>query len=94
MKMEVIKDISKLNGFPNVSDVSIVTNIEQVVFELSYYFRDALLYSVFKHKEHYFGMEVDVPSTEEVEAMFVLEDNDRPKRWKEIQLEEWENREK
>ena len=92
--MEVIKDISKLNGFPNDSDVSIVTNIEQVVFELSYYFRDALLYSVFKHKEHYFGMEVDVPSTEEVEAMFVLEDNDRPKRWKEIQLEEWENREK
>jgi len=92
--MEVIKDISQLNSYPKDADVSIVTNMEQVVFELSYYFRDTLLYSIFKHKECYFGLKVDVPSTEEVEILFAQEDIERPKKWKEIQLEEWENRDK
>ena len=90
----VVKDVSKLNNYPKDIDISKVTELEQVIFELSYYYHDSLLYSVFKHKEHYFGMDVEVPSTEEVEAMFVLEDNERPKRWQEIQLEEWENRNK
>ena len=92
--IDVVKDISKLNNYPEQTDVSKVIELEQLMFELSYYFRDTLLYSVFKYKEHYFGMNVDVPSTEEVEAMFVLEDIERPKKWQEIQLEEWENRHK
>ncbi len=89
--IKVMKDISKLNSYSKDADVSKVTELEQVIFELSYYFHDTLLYSVFKHKEHYFGMEVDVPSTEEVEIMFAQEDLERPKRWQQIQLEEWEN---
>ena len=87
----VMKDISKLNSYSKDTDVSKVTDLEQVIFELSYYFHDCLLYSVFKHKERYFGMAVDVPSTDDVEAMFEQENRERPKRWEQIQLEEWEN---
>ena len=68
--------------------------MEQVIFELSYYFRDPLLYSIFKHKECYFGMKVDVPSTEEVEAMFALEDIERPKKQIQADIEAWEKRNK
>lgn len=89
--IKVMKDISKLNSYSKEANVSKVQELEQVIFELSYYFRDTLLYSVFKHKQHYFGMPVDVPSTEEVEIMFTQEDIERPKRWEKIQLEEWEN---
>ena len=89
--IKVMKDISKLNSYSKDADVSKVNELEQVVFELSYYFRDPLLYSVFKHKEHYFDMEVDAPSTEEVEMLFAQEDIERPKRWQQIQLEEWES---
>ncbi len=89
--IRVMKDISKLNSYSKEANVSKVQELEQVIFELSYYFRDTLLYSVFKHKQHYFGMPVDVPSTEEVEIMFTQEDIERPKRWEKIQLEEWEN---
>ena len=92
--MEVIKDISELNSFPKDIDISIVTNIEQIVFELSYYFRDTQLYSIFKFKEHYFGLDVDVPSTYDVEIMFAQEDLERPKKWEQIQIEDWENQHK
>lgn len=92
--IKVMKDISKLNRYSKDADVSKVKELEQVVFELSYYFRDPLLYSVFKHKEHYFGMEVDVPSTEEVEMLFAQEDIERPKKQQQAELEEWENRHK
>ena len=90
--IKVMKDISKLNSYSKDVDVSKVTELEQVIFELSYYFHDTLLYSVFKHKEHYFGLEVDVPSTDEVEAMFVQEDIDRPKKQIQADIEAWENR--
>jgi hypothetical protein len=90
--IKTIKDISKLNSYSKDVDVSKVTELEQVIFELSYYFHDTLLYSVFKHKEHYFGLEVDVPSTDEVEAMFVQEDIDRPKKQIQADIEAWENR--
>ena len=90
--IKLIKDITKLNSYSKDADVSKVTELEQVIFELSYYFRDTLLYSVFKHKEHYFGMEVNVPSTEEVEIMFAQEDIERPKKQKQAELEDWENR--
>ena len=90
--IKIMKDISKLNSYSKDVDVSKVTELEQVIFELSYYFHDTLLYSVFKHKEHYFGMEVNVPSTEEVEIMFAQEDIERPKKQQQAELEEWENR--
>lgn len=89
--IKVMKDISKLNSYSKDADISKVTELEQVIFELSYYFRDPLLYSVFKHKEHYFGMTVDVPSTEEVEIMFAQEDRERPKKQQQAELEDWEN---
>ena len=92
--IETIKDISKLNSYAKDADISKVADLEQVIFELSYYFRDPLLYSIFKHKEHYFGLEVDVPSTDEVEAMFVQEDIDRPKKQIQADIEAWENRNK
>ena len=90
--IKIMKDISKLNSYSKDVDVSKVIELEQVIFELSYYFRDPLLYSIFKHKEHYFGLEVDVPSTDEVEAMFVQEDIDRPKKQIQADIEAWENR--
>lgn len=90
--IEVMKDITKLNSYSKDANVSKVTELEQVIFELSYYFHDTLLYSVFKHKEHYFGMEVDVPSKEEVEIMFAHEDIERPKKQQQAELEDWENR--
>ena len=92
--IKVMKDITKLNSNSKDADVSKVTELEQVIFELSYYFHDTLLYSVFKHKEHYFGMEVNVPSTEEVEIMFAQEDIERPKKQQQAELEDWENRHK
>ena len=90
--IKVMKDISKLNSYSKDADISMVSDLENVIFELSYYFRDPILYSIFKHKEHYFGMEVDVPSTDEVEAMFVQEDIDRPKKQIQADIEAWENR--
>ena len=90
--IKVMKDISKLNSYSKNIDISKVTELEQVIFELSYYFRDPLLYSIFKHKEHYFEMNVDVPSTDEVEAMFVQEDIERPKKQIQADIEAWENR--
>ena len=90
--IKVMKDISKLNSYSKDADISKVTELEQIIFELSYYFHDTLLYSVFKHKEHYFGMKINVPSTEEVEIMFAQEDIERPKKQQQAELEEWENR--
>ena len=90
--IKTIKDISKLNSYSKDADISKVADLEQVIFELSYYFRDPLLYSIFKHKEHYFEMNVDVPSTDEVEALFALEDIERPKKQIQADLEAWENR--
>lgn len=92
--IKVMKDISMLNNYSKDANVCKATELEQVIFELSYYFHDTLLYSVFKHKEHYFGMEVDVPCTEEVEIMFAQEDIERPKKQQQAELEEWENRHK
>ena len=90
--IKIIKDISKLNSFSKDVDISKVEKLEQVVFELSYYFRDTLLYSVFKHKEYYFGMEVEVPSTQDVEIMFAQEDLERPQKQIQADIEAWENR--
>ena len=86
-----MKDISMLNNFSKDTNISKVVELEKVVFELSYYFRDTLLYSVYKYKEQYFGLNVDVPSTEDVESMFIQEDIERPEKQKQAELEEWED---
>ena len=90
--LDSTKQAIKTISYSKDADISKVADLEQVIFELSYYFRDPLLYSIFKHKEHYFGLKVDVPSTEEVEAMFALEDIERPKKQIQADIEAWENR--
>lgn len=90
--IKVMKDISKLNSYSKDANVSKVQELEQVIFELSYYFRDTLLYSVYKHKESYFGMQVEVPSTQDVEIMFAQEDSERPQKQIQADIEAWENR--
>ena len=90
--IKIMKDISKLNSYSKDADISKVAELDQVIFELSYYFSDSLLYATYKHKESYFGMKVNVPSTEEVEAMFVMEDIERPKKQIQADIEAWENR--
>lgn len=90
--INVMKDISKLNSYSKDANVSKVQELEQVIFELSYYFRDTLLYSVYKHKESYFGMQVEVPSTQDVEIMFAQEDLERPQKQIQADIEAWENR--
>ena len=90
--IKVMKDISKLNSYSKDANISKVQELEQVIFELSYYFRDTLLYSVYKHKESYFGMQVEVPSTQDVEIMFAQEDLERPQKQIQADIEAWENR--
>ena len=90
----IMKDISKLIYCPKDVEISKAIELDQVVFELSFHFCDTELYSTYKYKEHYFGLKVDVPSTEEVEAMFALEDIERPKKQIQADIEAWENRNK
>lgn len=89
--IEIIKDISKLNNITTEIDKEKVLSLENIIFELSYYFRDAQLYSLFKFKEKQFGIVEFVPSCNEVEIMFAQEDIERPKRWEQIQIEDWED---
>ena len=88
----IIKDLSKINNYPKDTDISKAVDLEHVIFELSYFNHDTKIYSTYKYKERYFGLEVDVPSTDEVEAMFVQEDIDRPKKQIQADIEAWENR--
>ena len=90
--IEVIKDISKLNCYANEIDKEKVIDLEQIIFELSYYYRDVQLYSAYKFKEKYFGISESVPSHDEVEAMFIMEDIERPKKQIQADIEAWENR--
>lgn len=90
----IMKDITKLIYCPKDQEISKALELDQVIFELSFYFRDTELYSTYKYKEYYLGLEVDVPSTEEVEAMFAIEDIERPKKQIKADIEAWENRNK
>lgn len=90
--IEVIKDISKLNCYANEIDKEKVIDLEQIIFELSYYYRDVQLYSAYKFKEKYFGISESVPSHDEIEAMFIMEDIERPKKQIQADIEAWENR--
>lgn len=92
--IDTIKNVVGLSSYPKDIDKGKIEALDKTVFELSYYFRDAQLYSVFQYKEHYFGIIDKVASYDEVEAMFALEDIERPKRWEQIQIEDWENQHK
>ena len=89
--IEVIKDITKLKSNSKDVDRDKIVSLEQIVFELSYYFRDVQLYSVYKFKEKHFGITDYVPSHDEVEALFVEEDIERPKKQLQTEIEDWED---
>ena len=88
--IKIMKDISKLNSYSKDVDVSKVTELEQVIFELSYYFRDTQLYSLFQYKEQYFGIIDKVASYDDVKMLFIEEDIERPKQQLESDIEEYE----
>ncbi|MBP3777589.1 MAG: hypothetical protein J6I38_00290 [Prevotella sp.] len=88
--IKIIKDVSTLNDYPEDIDKEKVISLDRIVFELSYYFTDAQLYSIFKYKELHFGIVGSSLSQEEVMQLFHQEDLERPKRKLLIDLEEWE----
>ena len=88
--IKIIKDVSTLSDYPKEIDKEIVLSLDRIIFELSYYFTDAQLYSIFKYKELHFGIIGSSLSQEEVMQLFHKEDLERPKRKLMIDLEEWE----
>lgn len=86
----IIKDVSSLNNYPKEIDKEKVAALDNIVFELSYYFRDAQLYSIFQFKEHYFGIIDRIASYDDVNLMFADEDIERPKQQLESDIEEYE----
>ena len=88
--IKIIKDVSTLSDYPKEIDKEIVLSLDRIIFELSYYFTDAQLYSIFKYKELHFGIIGSSLSQEEVMQLFHKEDLERPKRKLLIDLEEWE----
>lgn len=89
--INVIKDVAKISSYPKEIDKDKVISLDKVVFELSYYFRDVNLYSIFQFKEKYFGIIDNLASEDEIRASFALEDIERPKRENDAKLEEYEN---
>ena len=88
--IKIIKDISTLSDFPKEIEKEKVIALDRIVFELSYYFRDTQLYSLFQYKEQYFGI-IDIVSTyDDIKIMFMEEDIERPKQQLESDIEEYE----
>lgn len=90
--VETIKNVVGLSSYPKNIDKEKVEALDRVVFELSYFFRDAQLYSAYQYKEHYFGIIDKVASYDEINLMFANEDIERPKQIMDAQIEEYENR--
>lgn len=90
--VETIKNVVRLSSYPKDIDKEKVEALDKVVFELSYYYRDAQLYSAYQYKEHYFGIIDRVASYDEINLMFANEDIERPKQILDAQIEEYENR--
>ena len=90
--IKILKNISTLNRYPKNIDKDKIKSLENIVFELSYYFHDAQLYSIFQYKEHYFGIIDKVATYDEINIMFANEDIERPKLIIDAQIEEYENR--
>lgn len=90
--IKIIKDLSTLSNYPKDIEKEKVLTLDRIVFEISYYFRDAQLYSTYQYKKHYFGIIDRVSSYDEVNLMFANEDIERPKQIMDAQIEEYENR--
>jgi len=88
--ISIIKDVSTLNDYPKEIEKEKVAALDDIVFELSYYFRDAQLYSIFQYKEQYFGIIETVASYDDVNMMFADEDIERPKQQLESDIEEYD----
>lgn len=85
----IIKDLSKISTYSEI-DKTKVRQMDKIVFELAYYFKDTQLYSIFQYKEKHFGIIDNVASYEDVEEMFAVEDIERPKQQTQFELEEYE----
>ena len=90
LAIKTIKDVSTLSDCSNEIDKEKVIALDRIVFELSYYFRDTQLYSLFQYKEQYFGIIDKVASYDDVKMLFVEEDIERPKQQLESDIEEYE----
>ena len=90
--IEIIKNVVGLSSYPKEIDKEKVVALDGIVFELSYYYRDVQLYSVYQYKEHYFDIIDKVASYDEINLMFANEDIERPKQIMDAQIEEYENR--
>ena len=90
--IETIKNVVGLSSYSKDIDKEKVEALDRVVFELSYYYRDAQLYSSYQYKEHYFSIIEKVASYDEINLMFANEDIERPKQILDAQIEEYENR--
>ncbi|MBQ9230210.1 MAG: phage integrase SAM-like domain-containing protein [Prevotella sp.] len=90
--IETIKNVVGLSSYSKDIDKEKVEALDRVVFELSYYYRDAQLYSAYQYKEHYFGIVDKVASYDEINSMFANEDIERPKQVIDALIEEYENR--
>lgn len=90
--IKIIKDISTLSDFPKEKEIDKekVIALDRIVFELSYYFRDIRLYSLFQYKEQYFGIIDKVSTYDDIKIMFMDEDIERPKQQLESDVEEYE----
>lgn len=90
--IKIIKSVVGLSSCPKDINIEKVAALDRIVFELSYYYRDAQLYSAYQYKEHYFGIIDKVASYDEINLMFANEDVERPKKLLDAQIEEYENR--
>ena len=88
--INIIKDLSTLNNCSNEVNIDKINSLDKIVFELSYYFRDAQLYSIFQYKKHHLGIIDKYASYNEVNMMFADEDIERPKQQLESEIEEYE----
>jgi integrase len=90
--VETIKNVVGLSSYPKDIDKEKIEALDKVAFELSYYYRDAQLYSAYQYKEHYFGIIDKVASYDEINLMFANEDIERPKQVIDALIDEYENR--
>jgi hypothetical protein len=89
--IRIIKDISTLSDYSKEIDKEKVITLDGIIFELSYYFRDTQLYTLFQYKEYYFGIIDKIASYDDVKVMFMEQDIERPKQQLERDIEDYEN---
>lgn len=89
--IRIIKDISTLSDYSKEIDKEKVITLDGIIFELSYYFRDTQLYTLFQYKEYYFGIIDKIASYDDVKVMFMEQDIERTKQQLERDIEDYEN---